>query len=116
MTMIFDTLKLSKSLRDADFSETQADALAAALSEQVQETLATKADLLHLEMKFGEKITELRSEIAELRAEMMAEFAKIRTEMSLMRADTIKWIVTAIGFNFIATAGLFVTFFKLFAK
>ena len=36
--------------------------------------------------------------------------------MSLMRADTIKWIVTAIGFNFIATAGLFLTFFKLFAK
>ena len=59
--MIFDTLKISKSLRDADFSETRADALAVALSEQVQETLATKADLLYLEIKLEEKIAEPRS-------------------------------------------------------
>ena len=105
MAMIFDTLKLSKSLRDAEFSERQANALAAALSEQARDTTATKADLLNLEMKLGEKI-------AEVRAGMTVEFSKVRTEISSMKAETIKWIVAAIAFNIAANAGLF----KLFAR
>ena len=116
MAMIFDTLKLSKSLREAEFTDSQADALATALSEQVQDTPASKADLLHLEITIGAKLTELSKDNSDLRADMVDEFAKVRTEMSLMRTDMIKWIVTAIAFNDVATAGLFVTFFKLFVK
>ena len=98
MAMIFDTLKLSKTLRGGDFSERQADALASALSDQAQDVLATKSDLVHLEMTILAKIADLR--------------ADLKSEMSLLRADTIKWIVAAIAFNIAANAGLF----KLFAR
>ncbi len=37
-------------------------------------------------------------------------------EISLLRADTIRWIVTAIGFNFLATARLIIGLVKIFGK
>lgn len=76
--MAIDTLKVARRLRDAGFSEPQADAVIAAVQEGAEGAdFATKGD-----------IGALRGEIsalgAELRAEFRAELAAVRGEMREM--------------------------------
>lgn len=47
----FDTLKYTKKLRDAGFTEQQAEVQAEALKELIEEKLATKQDLKNLEYR-----------------------------------------------------------------
>ena len=73
--MAIDTLKVAKRLREAGFTEPQAEAVIAAVQEGTEGTnLATKADLAELR-------TELKAEIAEFRAEFKAEIADLRSEL-----------------------------------
>ncbi|WP_158812026.1 hypothetical protein [Beijerinckia sp. L45] len=106
--LIFDTLKLSKLLR-SDFTPEQADALASALSTSAYDTIATKAG-----------IQELRAEIVALKGATKADLvefkAATKSDILELKVDLVRWIVTAIAFNFVATAGLFLGFAKLFAK
>lgn len=48
MSAVFDTLKYAKRLRDAGFTESQAEALASAQVDVLQANLATKADLAEI--------------------------------------------------------------------
>ena len=52
-TVTFDTLKFSRKLRDAGFSEQQAEAMSEAqkevLAESLDSSLASKADILRIE-------------------------------------------------------------------
>ena len=69
--MAIDTLKIAKRLREAGFTEPQAEAVVAAVQEGTEGAeLATKID-----------IADLRTEIAALRAELKAEFADLRSEL-----------------------------------
>src|ERR1019366_2395848 len=69
--LLFDTLRLSRTLRDkGHFTSEQAEALAEALGEASQGDLATKADLAGVRTEIAELKTELKSEIAELRTEI----------------------------------------------
>src|SRR5439155_15515454 len=73
--MAIDTLKVAKRLREAGFTEPQAEAVIAAVQEGTEGTnLTTKADLAELR-------TELKAEIAEFRAEFKAEIADLRSEL-----------------------------------
>jgi len=73
--MAIDTLKVAKRLREAGFTEPQAEAVIAAVQEGTEGAdLATKADIVELR-------NELRTEIAELRAELKAEIADLRSEL-----------------------------------
>ena len=90
--MIYDTLKLSRALR-ASFTEEQADTLARASSASTEVSVATKADVL-----------ALKAEIANVRGEVLR--AELKTDM-------VRWIVTAIAFNFVGTVGLMVLVAKL---
>ncbi|MGQ9919801.1 MAG: hypothetical protein ACUVRZ_00560, partial [Desulfobacca sp.] len=58
----FDTLEFAKRLREAEFTEKQAETLAFAVAEVVESRLATKEDLARLQHDLEEKITltELR--------------------------------------------------------
>jgi DNA anti-recombination protein RmuC len=74
--MAIDTLKVARRLREAGFTEPQAEAVVEAVRESTEEgDIATKHDLRLLS-------TELRAEIAALRAEMTAEIAALRAEMT----------------------------------
>ena len=60
--MIYDTLKLSKKLRDkAHFTAEQAEGLTEALNEAVQDNLASKSDIMGLKAD----IQSVRREISE---------------------------------------------------
>jgi hypothetical protein len=86
--MIYDTLKLAKTLRDdAHFPQDQAEGLANALNEAVQDNLATKGD-----------IAGVRTEIAELRAATKADVAELKSEL-------LKWIIGAIGLQTVVVIG-----------
>jgi len=75
--LLFDTLRLSRTLRDkGHFSAEQAEALAEALSEASQGDLATKTDI-----------------------------ASLRTELAEMKSDILKWVIGAIGFQTILILG-----------
>ncbi len=86
--LLFDTLRLSRTLRDkGHFTPEQADALAEALGEAAQGDLATKADLAKLEAKIGEA-----------------------------KADILKWVVGAIGFQTVVILAALVSLVRIFAK
>ena len=95
--MIYDTLKLSRALRTS-FTAEQADTLATASSESTEDTVATKADIL-----------VLKADIANLRSEM-------KTGIATLKTDVVRWIMTAIAFNFLGTVGLMVIVATLAAR
>jgi DNA-binding transcriptional MerR regulator len=84
--MAIDTLKVAKRLREAGFTEPQAEAVIAAVQDGTEGAdLATKGDLNEartaLKVEIAELRTELKAEIAELRAELKAEIADLRSEL-----------------------------------
>ena len=67
----FDTLKFAKRLKEAGFTEQQAEALADAEAEFIEQNLATKRDIAdlkrdikELEVKMEQKIEQIRSDLA----------------------------------------------------
>src|SRR5215472_16978446 len=63
--------KVAKRLREAGFTEPQAEAVTAAVQEATAAAeLATKADIAEVKAE----IAEVKAEIAQLRAELRAEF------------------------------------------
>jgi hypothetical protein len=81
--LLFDTLRLSRTLRDkGHFSAEQAEALAEALGEASQGDLATKADLAEVRTEIAGLKTELKTEIAGLETELKSEIAEVRTEIA----------------------------------
>jgi hypothetical protein len=112
--ILFDTLRLSRMLRDkGHFTPEQAEALAEALGEAVQGDLATKADLVAAK-------SELKTEIADLRMELKTEIADLRTELKTeiagTKTDLLKWIIGAIGFQTVVILGAVVSLARVFAK
>ena len=57
VTAIFDTLAYAKKLKSAGFTEEQAEIQAEALSEIIEERLATKHDLKELEIRLKHDLT-----------------------------------------------------------
>jgi len=102
--LLFDTLRLSRTLRDkGHFTPEQAETLAEALGEAQHGDLATKADLLALETK----IDKVETKIGTLAT---------KAELSDVRADILKWIVGAIGFQTVVMVGAVITLVRIFAK
>ncbi len=122
--LLFDTLRLARMLREkGHFTAEQAEDLAEALGEAQHGDLATKADLAPLATK-----AELASFKADLEAKIDKVEAKIenvetkvgylatKAELSDVRADILKWIVGAIGFQTVVMVGALVTLVRIFAK
>jgi len=83
--LLFDTLRLSRTLRDkGHFSSEQAEALAEALAEVSQGDLATKTDI-----------------------------AALRTALAEMKADILKWVVGSIGFQTLLILGALIGLIKV---
>ncbi|MGH6812904.1 MAG: hypothetical protein ACREDM_11380 [Methylocella sp.] len=97
--LLFDTLRLSRTLRDkGHFTPEQAEALAEALGEAAQGDLARKADL------------------AAVKADLAALKAELKTDIAQAKADILKWVVGAIGFQTVVILGALVSLVRIFAK
>ena len=93
----FDTYKMVKRLRDAGFTDNQAEAVTAAVQESGSvdlSQLATKADLVELRAATKADLTELRaiakSDLAELRATTKADLAEAKS-------DILRWMFAAMA-------------------
>jgi hypothetical protein len=100
--LLFDTLRLSRILRDkGHFPTEQAEALAEALGEASHGDLATKADLADLATK----------------ADLAAAIAELRTEIAGTKIDLLKWIiVVAVGFQTVVILGALISLVRTAAK
>jgi Protein of unknown function (DUF1640). len=140
--ILFDTLRLSRTLRDkGHFTPEQAEALAEALGEAAQNDLATKADLAALKADMATKADlaalkadmatkadlaalkadmATKADLAALRAELKADIAAVRAELKAdiaeVKVDILKWVVGAIGFQTVVILGALVSLIKIFAK
>ena len=61
MNIVIDTLRFSDKLKEAGFAERQADGLTRALSEELLEQLATKADIKALKDSLSNRIDSLEN-------------------------------------------------------
>ena len=59
----FDSLAYSKKLKGAGFSEQQAETLASAQAELIEERLATKRDLREFELRLESRLAQLKAEL-----------------------------------------------------
>ena len=70
--MAIDTLKVAKRLREAGFTEPQAEAVTAAVQEATEEAeFATKADIREAELRLEAKIEAIRSDIGAMKADIL---------------------------------------------
>ena len=110
MPAAIDTLKLAKRVRQADFTDLQAEALAEAVGEATVEGVATKLDIAELRAELKQDIADLRTELKQhsagvrqeiegLRAEMRQESAALRVEMAALESRMLRWM----GAGFAAT-------------
>ena len=72
MNAVFDTLAYAKKLQAAGVSERIAEVHAEALANVVEERLATKNDIIHLEKSMVDVRKELKSDIGDVRKAMVA--------------------------------------------
>ena len=63
MNIVIDTLRFSDKLKEAGFAERQADGLTRALSEELLEQLATKADIKALKDSLNARMDTLNARI-----------------------------------------------------
>ena len=66
MAIALDTLVYARRLREAGFSEQQADGQAAALAAAMTDSLATKADLRELEMRIDARFAQIDARFAQI--------------------------------------------------
>jgi DNA-binding transcriptional MerR regulator len=120
--MSIDTLKVARRLREAGFTEPQAEAVVDAVREGDENSdVATTQDMALLR-------TELRAEMAAFRAEVTAEFAAVRAEareaeqrliarMEAIRSELLgkmfSMVVGAVLVNIVAMLGAIFAFAKL---
>lgn len=76
------------------------------------EVAVLKSDVATLKIEFA----ALKTDFKALKAEIASLEVRLVKEIILLCADTVRWIVTAIGINFLATAGLIIGLVKVFGK
>jgi ribosomal protein L29 len=86
--MAIDTLKVAKRLREAGFTEPQAEAVIAAVQEGTEGAeLATRPDLAELRAEFKADLAALRSELRETELRLEAKIEAVRSDIAAIRSD-----------------------------
>ncbi|MGH8507360.1 MAG: hypothetical protein ACREVH_01375 [Gammaproteobacteria bacterium] len=97
----FDTLKFAKRLKEAGFTEQQAEALADAEAEFIEQNLATKRDIAdikrdikELEVTLGTEIKQLEVRIEQIRSDLARDMKDLEYRM-IIKLGTL--MVVAVG-------------------
>ena len=97
-TLTFDTLRYTERLRAAGVSEPQAKAEAEALrdvlSEALDSTFATKADIARLEASTRENFTALRGDMSAMRSEIQAQENRLFIKLGAFMTVAVGVIIT----------------------
>jgi hypothetical protein len=121
----FDTLKFARTLRDrAHFTNEQAEGMAEAISEVVQNDIATKTDIESLRISTNTDIESLRistktdieslristnTDIESLRISTKADIRecelRLETKIEATKAEIIKWMFGSMGLQTIVIIG-----------
>ena len=96
--LAFDSLAYARRLEAAGFSREQAEALALEQTKLVDERLATKADILDLQVVIENARAGLSRDVEALRLSTEAKLAGTK-------ADILKWIAGAIGLQTLTILG-----------
>jgi hypothetical protein len=109
--MAIDTLRVAKRLREAGFTEPQAEAVIAAMQEATEGAdLATKIDI-------GDLRTEIKAEIADLRSELRQVELRLEARLEAMKGDILNrvfgLILGTLVVNIIAIVGAIFAVAKL---
>ncbi|MBW1953965.1 MAG: hypothetical protein JRI66_12955 [Deltaproteobacteria bacterium] len=83
----FDTLEFAKRLREAEFTEKQAEALATAVAEIIESRLATKEDVALLQRDIEQLRAEVKRDIEELRREIEGLRVELKRDIEELRAE-----------------------------
>ena len=84
MTAIaFDTLKFAKRIQEAGFTEQQAEALAAAEAELIDENLATKRDIAGVMQTIKELEVSLRRDMKELEVSLKRDMQDLEYRITI---------------------------------
>ena len=75
-TCMFDTLAAARTLKNAGFNETQAEAMVGTISSALNEHMATKAD-----------INTLKVDVNTLKADVKADFNTLETEIKTLETE-----------------------------
>ena len=108
--MALDTLKVAKRLREAGFTEPQAEAVIAAVQEGTEGAeFATKADIAELRTEITALRAELKAEVADLRSELRQSELRLEAKIDAIKADILNrvfgLILGALVVNIIAMMG-----------
>ena len=83
----FDTLKFAKRLKEAGFAEQQAEALADAEAELIEQNLATKRDSADLKRDIKELEVTLRNDLKQFEVTLRNEIKQLHVKIEQIRSD-----------------------------
>ncbi|MDD3579735.1 MAG: hypothetical protein PHW74_01795 [Desulfobacca sp.] len=109
----FDTLEFAKRLREAGFSEKQAEALATAVAEIIESRLATKEDVALLQRDIEQLRGELKRDIEELRGEVKRDIESLRRDMQELELRLKHDLTLRLGIMMTAAVAIVATLVKL---
>ncbi|MCJ2085099.1 CCDC90 family protein [Methylobacterium sp. E-005] len=106
----FDTLRFVRTLREkAKMSPEQAEGLADAVSEAIQNDLATKTDIAMVRTDIEALRLSTKTDIEALRLSTKADLreAELRLEARIeaTKGEIIKWVIGSIGFQALVIVG-----------
>jgi hypothetical protein len=81
MALALDTLAYARRLREAGFTEQQAEGQAEALAAAMTDTLATKQDLQELEVRVDARFAATRHDLREFEVRVDSRFAETRQDL-----------------------------------
>ncbi|MGH8550386.1 MAG: coiled-coil domain-containing protein [Methylococcales bacterium] len=114
MTAIaFDTLKFAKRLKEAGFTEQQAEALASAEAEFIEENLATKRDLKELEIALKRELADLKREIKEIEAALKTDIKVLEIKLARDLKDLEYRMTIKLGAMLVVAVGIIAALVKL---
>ena len=86
MAIALDTLAYARRLREAGFSEQQAEGQAEALAAAMTDTLATKQDLRELEVRIDAQLAAVRQGVRDLETRVDARFTQVEARFGQVDA------------------------------
>ena len=102
----FDTLRFVRTLRDkAKMSSEQAEGLADAIAEAIQNDLATKTDIAAVRTDIEALRLAGKTDIAAVKMDIEALRLANKADLADTKAEIIKWVIGSIGFQALVIVG-----------